>query len=111
MERLLADLHCEVYICLDREEYATGVEGRMVALLNEGDAWASGLRLEITEAILAARPFKRFRDVRQLAGIGKTTYKRLHRWAYMAVNGEVTMPSISQECGGDPGQQLPIQYT
>jgi O-acetyl-ADP-ribose deacetylase (regulator of RNase III) len=112
MECFLADLPCEVYICLDREEYATGIEGRMVALVNNDSAWrqAIGLRREIVEAILKARPVKRFRDIRQIAGIGKTTYERLHRWLYSKVSGELTLPMNPPECAACSDRQLPLLH-
>lgn len=89
MERFLADLPCAVSICLDREDYATGIEGAMVGMLNDDCIWgqALGLRQEMITAILAARPIKRIRDVRMIDGIGKTTYERLHRWLYVRACG------------------------
>lgn len=89
MEHYLADLPCPVFVCLDREERASGIEGDMVALLNTGMAWAQALSLRqaAVDAICAARPLKRIRDMRHLAGIGKTTYERLHRWLYCRVCG------------------------
>lgn len=110
MEQFLADLPCEVYICLDREEHATGIEGQMVTLLNEDDAWreAIGLRQEIIDVILDARPIKRFRDVRQIAGVGKTTYERLHRWSYSRVSGTGSLSLNHPECATCSGQQLSL---
>lgn len=86
MERLLGDLPIEVYVCLDHEVDASGVEGRMVALLNDVDNpfRLSALRLppRSKAALLSALPIKRFRDLRAVAGVGKTTYERLHRYLY-----------------------------
>lgn len=90
MERYLVDLPCETYICLDHEEYAIGIEGQMVTLLNECEAWKQAFphRQDSVEAIFAARPIKRIRDVRTIDGIGKLGYERLHRWLYARVQGK-----------------------
>jgi O-acetyl-ADP-ribose deacetylase (regulator of RNase III) len=93
MERYLTDLPCTIYICFDREEYASGVEGQMVALLNEDDTWKQvlGLRQDMTDTIMNARPIKRIRDVRHIARVGKTMYERLHRWLYTRACGGETL--------------------
>ncbi|HEY3418787.1 MAG TPA: hypothetical protein VGM23_18080 [Armatimonadota bacterium] len=86
---MLGDLPYDVHICLDREENATGIEGAMVSLLNEVDNpfWLSALDLprRTREALRAALPVQRFRDLRKAEGMGKTTYERVHGYLYGCV--------------------------
>jgi hypothetical protein len=93
MERYLADLPCETFICLDQEEFATGIEGQMVDMLNNDGEWQRTihLRTETIQAIRATRPIKRIRDVRKIDGIGKLGYERLHRWLYDIAVGNAPM--------------------
>jgi O-acetyl-ADP-ribose deacetylase (regulator of RNase III) len=87
MERYLGKLDIDVYICLDREKVATGVEGEMVATINDLSecSWINtlGLRDDIAKKILAGLPICRFRDLRRIKGVGKKTYEQafLHFYA------------------------------
>ena len=89
IEEQLRDLSLDVYICLDREATATGVEGRMVELLNDVNDpfWLSSLAIprQSKSSLLGALPITRFRNLRTLEGIGKMTYERLHRFLYARV--------------------------
>lgn len=92
MEELLHDLPGEVFICRDRKEYASGIDGQMVTLLNDTQHpfWLSPLALpaRTRNLLRAALPIKHFRELRQLAGTGKTTYERLHRYCYALAQGQ-----------------------
>lgn len=93
MEEYLADLPYPVYICRNREPSAAGVEGQMLAILNDSryPFWLSSLDLPPRQraAVLAALPLTRFYDLRQVTGIGKQTYERLHLYAYTQVKQEI----------------------
>jgi O-acetyl-ADP-ribose deacetylase (regulator of RNase III) len=79
MENYLGHLKIPVYICLDIEEVATGIEGNMVSVLNkltEEDLIIDiGLRPNVARAIVSALPLRRFRELDQIRGVGKQTYE------------------------------------
>jgi len=92
MEQTLGDFPATVHICRDRETYATGIDGRMVALLNDTEHpfWLSSLSLSsrILSAIRAGLPIRHFRELRLMDGVGKSTYERIHRELYARVIAE-----------------------
>ena len=79
MEKYLKDLDIDIYICLDAEEKAFGIEGIMVDSINNDLSWASelGIRSNIKTKIAKALPIRRFRELRQLEGVGKQTYNAI----------------------------------
>ena len=89
MEQALGELPYPVYICADREPCATGIEGRMVALLNDAahPFWLASLSLSprLLAAIRAGLPIKHIRELRLMAGVGKLTYEQVHRTLYAQV--------------------------
>ncbi len=86
MEKYLKDLDINVYICLDQETKASGIEGIMVDLINNDHifSWASelGIRSDIVSKIASALPLNRFRNLRRLEGVGKQTYNEVFRFLY-----------------------------
>lgn len=88
MERYLRNLDIDVYICLDQETKASGIEGVMVDLINNDRifSWASELdiRSDIVSKVASALPLNRFRELRRLEGVGKQTYNEVFRFLYNA---------------------------
>jgi O-acetyl-ADP-ribose deacetylase (regulator of RNase III) len=86
MEKYLKDLDINIYICLDKEAQASGIEGIMVNFINnETDlSWASELniRSDIRSKIVNSLPIRRFRELRQLEGVGKQTYNEIFQLLY-----------------------------
>jgi len=86
MEKYLKDVDIEVVICIDKEYTATGVEGLMVSMINnrQNDFWVYELRIRegIAKKIIESLPVNRFREVRQIRGVGKKTYEELFKLLY-----------------------------
>lgn len=98
MERLLADLPTEIFVCADRDEIASGIEGEMVARFNGSEEWLHMIPLQrkVTDALRAVRPLRRFRDLRAASGIGKQTYERVHRLLYTEACGNLAVGQLPQ---------------
>lgn len=90
MEKYLGNLDIDVFICLDQEKEATGVEGSMVNLVNniERFRWDKelNLRSDIREKIIHALPIKRFRELGKIEGVGKGTYNNVFSLLYKSVS-------------------------
>jgi O-acetyl-ADP-ribose deacetylase (regulator of RNase III) len=86
MENYLQNLNIDIYICLDRESEATGIEGVMTELLNnkQNTLWANklGIKNDISRKILESLPIKRFRDLSKIEGVGKQTYRDIFKFLY-----------------------------
>lgn len=84
MEEYLTDIDIDVYICLDREKEASGLEKVMIDLLNQTEKWQQKLKLKtnIYESILKALPLKRFRYLSKISGVGKETYDNMFTFLY-----------------------------
>ena len=102
-------------LAVDREEFSTGIDARMVALLNDADHpfWLSPLALSphMQVAIRAGLPIKHFRELRRMAGVGKSTYEKIHRYLYARVvregegNCSVFPFAPPPEGGGEDGKR------
>jgi len=86
MEKYLQNISLEVYICLDQESEASGIEGIMTDLVNnkQDQFWISalGIRDDIATNIVDSLPIRRFRELRKIAGVGKHTYNELFKLLY-----------------------------
>lgn len=86
MEKYLQNISIEVYICLDQELEASGIEGIMTDLVNnkQDRFWISalGIRDDIATKIVDSLPIGRFRELRKIAGVGKQTYNQLFKLLY-----------------------------
>lgn len=86
MEKYLNNLNIDVYICLDTELTASGIEGLMVDLINnkENPFWITELKIRDSTAnkILDQLPIKRFRDLNKFDGISKETYHKIFELLY-----------------------------
>jgi hypothetical protein len=86
MEKYLQNISIEVYICLDQESEASGIEGIMTDLVNnkQDQFWISalGIRDDIATKIVDSLPIRRFRELRKIAGVGKHTYNELFKLLY-----------------------------
>lgn len=89
MERYLAPLELKATVCLDRDPEASGIEGRMVGIVNDTahPEWMEGWneREAAVEAVRAALPLRRMRDLlavldtRSYAGLFRCVYARARR--------------------------------
>lgn len=90
MEKYLGNLDIDVFICLDQEKEATGVEGSMVNLVNniESFGWDKelNLRSDIRKKIIHALPIRRFRELGKIEGVGKQTYNDMFSFLYESVS-------------------------
>jgi|Deesub1362A_J573_1020465.scaffolds.fasta_scaffold00023_120 O-acetyl-ADP-ribose deacetylase (regulator of RNase III) len=86
MEKYLSKFDIPVYICLDDLKFPRGVEKKMVRALNllEVDELVSKykVRRDIAYKIKQNQPFRRFRFLMNVDGVGKKTYERLFRILY-----------------------------
>lgn len=90
MEEYLAHLAIPVYICLDKDPHAQGIEKEMVDLLNQQTKQSIQdelqLRSPIANAVVSHLPIKRFRELSQFKGVGKDSYEQIFRSLYTQVN-------------------------
>ena len=94
MENYLKPLDMEVYICLDEEGKAAGIEKEMVDMLNQMDEeqWMSKLKIRksISDNILKALPLHRFYQLQKVKGVGKQSYESIFRLLYIeAQKGDI----------------------
>ncbi len=86
MESYLSPLDIEIYICLDEENEAVGVEKNMLDMLNRMDVprLASQLKMpkNILENILSSLPLYRFYDLQKIKGVGKKNYEYIFKLFY-----------------------------
>jgi len=107
MEKYLSDVAIDVYICLDRESHASGIEGLMVEMLNNknNQFWISQLKIRsnIADKINSALPIQRFRQLQKISGVGKKTYEDIFKLLYSKSQSEManSLHSDGQSTGGD----------
>lgn len=86
IETYLANLDIDIYICLDKDSHATGIEGIMVDMINssKSESWISelGIRKNIADNLVSSLPVKRFRQLIRIRGVGKQTYGKLFQFFY-----------------------------
>jgi O-acetyl-ADP-ribose deacetylase (regulator of RNase III) len=91
MEEYLHHIPIPIYICLDTEVYATGIEKEMVDLLNQQTETTLqdelGVQPKIASTLVSHLPIKRFRELRQMAGVGKKTYEQIFKELYHQATG------------------------
>jgi len=112
MEKYFQKVKIDVYICLDQELEASGIEGIMVDLVNnqQNQFWIPALEVrdDLAEKILKSLPINRFRDLRKISGIGKQTYNDLFKLLYSIV---VKRNSELSECANTAEQNQLISET
>lgn len=118
MEKYLKDLSIDVYICLDRESKATGIEGKMVEIINNKRNYfwisKSGIRNDIADKIIAHLPINRFREIQKIKGVGKETYEAIFKTLYSQVqnnNLKAKAIEIKRELNSKQTKQEAIQLT
>ena len=81
MERYLSELDIEVYVCLDENQQAEGIEKIMVDNFNNCNLTELLDKIRINERQLSiltqARPINRFYEIKNLESIGLKTYEKL----------------------------------
>ncbi|ELR97587.1 macro domain-containing protein [Gloeocapsa sp. PCC 73106] len=85
MEKYLSNLpQLTVYICLDNETTAQGVEKQMLDLLTQTELWVEKFPLSypVMEKITKSLPLRRFRDFKNISGIGQDTYQEMFKFLY-----------------------------
>ena len=93
MERYLKRVHIQVYICLDREHEASGIEGIMVGMINnlQDQRWISDLKIrrKIAAKIVEAMPISRFYELREVEGVGEKSYEKVFKFFYAKTQASV----------------------
>jgi len=85
MEKYLDPLNIPVFICLDREVNASGIEGEMVSQLNKKlvDICSKlEIKTKTMNNINNHLPIQRFRELAAIEGIGKQTYESIFVYLY-----------------------------
>lgn len=85
----------EVYICLDNETQAQGVEKQMLDLLSQPEILQKELNLTTyqQEKIIQALPLPRFRNLAKIYGISKDKYQDIFKALYIISQETVTISS------------------
>lgn len=99
MKNKLSGINIDIYICLDENKEAEGVERKMIEVFNSTELLRSDFGLTKTqlENIERKKPFKRFREIKDTKSIGIKTYEKLYKGLYKRVSiGDTTKPSAEQ---------------
>jgi O-acetyl-ADP-ribose deacetylase (regulator of RNase III) len=90
MEKYLGDLPIDVYICLDNNKFAEGIEKQMLEYFNNTNTSQltqyfrlSTKQIEILDKY---KPYKRFWHILDTEGIGTTVYKNIFKHCYSKIN-------------------------
>ena len=99
MEKYLGNLPIDVYICLDNNKFAEGIEQQMLNYVNSLETSKLSQYVRITskqiDIINSFKPFKRFWHIQDLDGIGTTLYKNIFKHCYSVINNEHKEEQIS----------------
>lgn len=95
MEKYLSNLDIDIYICLDIEKEAQGIEKVMLNNFNKMSTseLASIIRLsqkQIDELNLR-KPYSRFWQIQKTPTIGITTYKKMFEYFYSNLNSQMKL--------------------
>ena len=84
MEKYLCNLDIPVYICLDNKKEAEGLEKKMLDIFNnlKIEEFKQNVRLTTKQIdiLKSNMPINRFWKIKELEGIGTTTYKHLFNY-------------------------------
>ena len=90
IEVYLENLDIDIYICLDELEDPNGVEKDMTDYLNKSSAEELTAKLKIRRSIamkiIINLPFKKFRQLLFINGVGAKTYENLFKYIYNKIN-------------------------
>lgn len=96
MEKYLNNLEIPVYICLDNKKEAEGLEKEMLSVLDSIDITKIRDEIRLTakqiEILQKNIPVDRFWKIKEIAGIGTTTYKKIFNYC----KRQVEKPSCQQ---------------
>lgn len=96
MEKYLNNLEIPVYICLDNKKEAEGLEKEMLSVLDSIDITKIRDEIRLTtkqiEILRRNIPVDRFWKIKEIEGIGITTYKKIFNYC----KGQVENPSFKQ---------------
>ncbi|MFQ6041614.1 MAG: macro domain-containing protein [Candidatus Poribacteria bacterium] len=110
MEEYLQDVSIDVYICLDRERKASGIEELMVNMINntQNQFWISELeiRRDIVAKIVTSLPINRFRELKQIRGVGTQTYNNLFKVLYSKALTTQQIPDVVKSVQLTEARQL-----
>lgn len=91
MEKYLNNLDIPVYICLDNKKEAEGLEKKMVDIFNSLKGEDIKKYVNTTskqlDTLNKAMPVNRFWKIKELEGIGITTYKKLFKYCKLLAEG------------------------
>lgn len=91
MEKYLSKIDIQVYICLDNKKEAEGLEKEMLEVFNNLDIEDLKKDIKLTtkqiDALKNSLPLNRFWKIKEIEGIGSTTYKSLFNYCKALSNG------------------------
>lgn len=84
MEKYLGNLDIDVFVCLDQKKEAEGLEAEMLKVINSVDIneLKKHVRLNEKQQEMLKKnfPFSRFWKIKELDGIGMTSYKKIFNY-------------------------------
>jgi O-acetyl-ADP-ribose deacetylase (regulator of RNase III) len=92
MEKYLNNLDIHVYICLDNKKDAEGLEKEMLNVFNDLSAEELKQNIRLTtkqlDILKQNMPINRFWKIKEIEGIGTTTYKSLFNYCKSQTEGK-----------------------
>lgn len=92
MEKYLNNLDISVYICLDNKKDAEGLEKEMLNVFNDLSAEELKQNIRLTtkqlDILKQNMPINRFWKIKEIEGIGTTTYKSLFNYCKSQTEGK-----------------------
>jgi len=115
MEAYLDNINIPVYICLDNNHEACGIERKMVDLVNSFDQAIMvskfSLPLSTASKITVRLPISRFREIALIDGVGKQTYERFFQKLYSKAQEQLVLQSSEDISSTNPLiTQLPLSF-
>ena len=92
MEKYLNNLDIPVYICLDNKKDAEGLEKEMLNVFNNLSTEELKQKIRLTtkqlDILKQSMPINRFWKIKEIEGIGTTTYKSLFNYCKSQTEGK-----------------------
>jgi len=86
MEKYLNTVSIPITICLNEEKYASGLEGKMLSIINsmtENELTQKvGILRKTANKIITSRPYKRFYEINYSKNISQQAYEKIYLYCY-----------------------------